>query len=541
MKLGQNSAFGLLGFLQSLQQGQEQQNQRREQLLQQKQQDFDQERQFGLQKQQADIAKAAADRAAEEAAFAQQERIRLAPVRKLETDTALGAPVRDATALVTKFKNQRTDIDGKIAELTGKLLSTRDPAARQALGTLITQFQRSKADLSGSLQSELKAVAGLPDVNPYLQQFGGTVDPNQKQGGDISVDGIVNLPLPPLTKDDRDAIRAAGEKYNLGALATPYFSLPSLSTRMQTATDVYGNAVNYKVGDIVNPTGGIDYNRFVSENMIPIQAMIQAQIGAGKSVFASPKEVLKDQFGEDERLWPVDVDDKNNVIPKTGKDGKSWLQGLSPVDRQRVIAGIRPFINIDEATQRGIDLRHATALKAIEAQREDFEARRAQIFKNAETKYEAEHKGTSSTSSLTSAPEFMIARDDYKATLGDASDGVAADLVMARALEKMPAPDELANLFNGDPNAINVPPKILASFFATRARYAEGLLTKQKQGLATDARALATKTYMVSQVRSIASQQAKETLKTKIGKMDDYKNGRNSKQLASIMTWINSQ
>lgn len=540
MKLGQNSAFGLLGFLQSLQQGQEQQNQRREQLLQQKQQDFEQERQFGLQKQQADIAKAAADRAAEEAEFARSERDRLAPVRKLETATALGVPVRDATALVTKFKNQRTDIDGKIAELTGKLLSTRDPAARQALGALITQFQRSKADLSGSLQSELKAVAGLPDVNPYLQQFGGTVDPNQKQGGDISVDGIVNLPLPPLTKDDRDAIRAAGEKYNLGALATPYFALPSLSTRTQTATDVFGNAVNYKVGDIVNPAGGIDYNKFVSENMIPIQAMIQAQIGAGKSVFASPKEVLKDQFGEDERLWPVDVDDKGNVIPKTGKDGKSWLQGLSPVERQRVIAGIRPFINIDEATQRGIDLRHATALKAIEAQREDFEARRAQIFKNAEIKYEAAHKGTSGTN-LSTAPEFLIARDTYRETLGEVSDGVAGDEVMGKALAKAPAPDELANLFGGDPNAINVPPRILAAFFNNRASVSRSLLASQRATIAGTPQEIAAKTFALGQVRNIASAKAKQDLKKYVNNLPDYKEGKNAEQYKSIMAWINSQ
>lgn len=537
MALGQNSAFGLLGFLQSLQQGQDQQNQRREQFLQEKMQRFDQDRQFKIQSDQAKVAADAAER--DKTLFDRntEDYNAQAPVRALTTATALNVPQEKASTLVGDFKKQRVDIDGKIAEAMAKLQSTRDPNMRSFFKTLITNLQRSKDDLQSGLSSQLGAIAGLKDINPFVQQFGG-VDPTKNDTGKYNIDGIVENQLPPLTKEDREALRTAGQQYNLGALATPYFALPKLTTRQQTATDVFGNPVTYKVGDIVNPTGGIDYNKFVTENMIPIQSMLQAQINAGKSAFATPQEVLKDQLGADERLWPVKVDDKGNVTPKEGTDGKSWIQGLSPVDRQRVIASLRPFINVDESTQRGIDMRHAAALKSIEAQRADFEARRDLIFKNAETKYEVQNKSASQSNLPT---EFLIARDAYRETLHEAADGQAADETMAKALAKAPAPDEMANLFGGDPNAINVPPAILSSFYSVRAKYTANALAKAKSGTAGTAAAVAAKTFAIGQSRNIASAQAKETIKKMVEKMDDYKGNNNQQQYKSIMTWVNSQ
>ena len=537
MAIGQNSAFGLLGFLQSLQQGQDQQNQRREQFLQEKMQRFDQDRQFKIQSDQAKVAADAAER--DKTLFDRntEEYTAQAPVRALNTATALNVPKEKASALVGDFKKQRLDIEGKILEASTKLQGTRDTTMRTLYKTIITNLQKSKDDLPSSLSSQLGAIAGLTDINPFVQQFG-VVDPTKKDPGAYNIDGIVENQLPPLSKDDRELLRTAGLQYNLGALATPYFAMPKLTTRQQTATDIFGNPVTYKVGDIVNPTGGLDYNKFVADNMIPIQSMLQAQVNAGKSAFATPQEVLKDQLGADERLWPVTVDDKGAVVPKTGTDGKSWIQGLSPVDRQRVIASLRPFINVDEATQRGIDLRHATALKQIEGQRADFEARRDQIFKNAETKYEVQNKGTSTA---TAAPEFLIARDTYRETLGEAADGQAADETMARALGKAPAPDVIESMFGGDPNAINVPPAILSAFYSKRASFTANNLLKAKAGTDASPQAIAAKTYAVGQSRTIASAQAKEAVKKIVDNMDDYKNGKNLQQYKSIIAWVNSQ
>jgi hypothetical protein len=337
-------------------------------------------------------------------------------------------------------------------------------------------------------------------------------------------------------------LRTTGLQYNLGALATPYFAMPRLTTKQQTATDIFGNPVTYKVGEVVNPVSGIDYNRFVAENMIPIQSMIQSQINAGRSapVYASPKEVLEDQFGKDEKLWPVTVDDNGTVIPKQGTGGKSWLETLSNVDRQRVIANLRPFISIDDQTQNAINLRHAASLKAIEAQREDFEARRAQIFKNAETKYEVQNRPATSTAAA-SAPEFLIARDTYKATLGDVSDGIAADEVMASALAKVQAPDEIASLFNSDPNAINVPQKILAAFYSQRASRSKSLLAKQRSTVAGTAQQIAAKTYALDTVRTIATAETKKAIIDFINKSPEYSDGKNAKQFDAITNWVNSQ
>ena len=554
MKANQQGAFGLLGFLQSLQQGQDQRLQRREQYLQEDNQRFDQERQFALAQKAEDRAAAEAERQATLFERGTEEYKAQAPVRKLTTDQALIAPQAQATKLVGDYEAKRQAIDLEIAKQFAQFNSSRDPKVREPLRLIIKNLQQNKTQLNASLEQDLGAIAGLTDNAPYLTRFNG-ISPTAAGAGAgagagvsvgipgelIDTNALLDNPLPPMTATDREAILKAANQYNLGATANNFYAYPSVALRDQVATDVLGNKITYKLGDIVNQGGGLDYGKFIPANMASIQAMLQSSVTAGEKLFAKPQEVLTEILGPDESIWPVSIGANGKLIPKEGNQGRSWYETLSPTDKNRVVSTLRPFVNIDEATQRGIDLRYSSSLEAAKSLIEDYRQRRETILKNAELKFDATSRvnaaAAGKTGNINQSVDYPIARDEHKAALDDYSRGVASDETIAKGLNAK-VPDVIQSIISGHVNGDKVPISVLAGFYNQRANIANLESTRVAGAPTATVDQVRAKTAYIKSVRTLANARAKNVM---IRYIKDNKASMGIPAYEAAIAWVKSQ
>ncbi len=561
MKANQSGAFGLLGFLQSLQQGQDQRLQRREQYLQEDKQRFDQDKQFALAQKAEDRAAAEAERQATLFERGTEEYNKQAPVRNLATAQTLIAPQAQATKLVGDYEAKRQAIDLEIAKQFGTFNSSRDPKVRDPLRLIIQNLQQNKAQLANSLDQDLGAIAGLTDRSPYLTRFNGigATSPNvsggatgagaglpgsnagMPNGAIIDTNALLDNPLPPMTAADREAILKTANQYNLGATANNFYAYPSVSLRDQEATDVLGNKVTYKVGDIVNQGGGLDYGKFIPANMASIQAMLQSSVTAGEKLFAKPQEVLTELLGPDESIWPVSIGANGKLISKEGNQGRSWYETLSPTDKSRVVSTLRPFVNIDEATQRGIDLRYNSSLESAKSLIEDYRQRRETIFKNAELKFDATSRVNAAaagrTGNINQSVDYPIARDEHKAALEDYSRGVASDETLAKGLNAK-VPDVIQSIISGHVNGDKVPIAVLAGFYNQRANIANLESTKVAGAPTATVDQVRAKTAYIKGVRTLANARAKNVMFKYI---KDNKASMGDAAYKAAIDWVRSQ
>jgi hypothetical protein len=561
MKANQSGAFGLLGFLQSLQQGQDQRLQRQEQYLQEDKQRFDQERQFALAQKAEERAAAEAQRQATLFERGTEEYNKQAPVRNLTTAQTLIAPQQQATKLVGDYEAKRQAIDLEIAKQFGTFNSSRDPKVRDPLRLIIQNLQQNKAQLANSLDQDLGAIAGLTDRSPYLTRFNGVgaklpnvsggateagagmpgSNAGMPNGAIIDTNALLDNPLPPMTAADREAILKTANQYNLGATANNFYAYPSVSLRDQVATDVLGNKVTYKVGDIVNQGGGLDYGKFIPANMDSIQAMLQSSVTAGEKLFAKPQEVLTEILGPDESIWPVSIGANGKLIPKEGNQGRSWYETLNPTDKKRVVSTLRPFVNIDEATQRGIDLRYSSSLEGAKSLIEDYRQRRETIMKNAELKFDATSRVNAAaagrTGNVNQSVDYPIARDEHKAALEDYSRGVASDETIAKGLNAK-VPDVIQSIISGHVNGDKVPIAVLAGFYNQRANIANLESTKVAGVPTRTVEEVNAKTAFIKGVRTLANARAKNVMFKYI---KDNKASMGEAAFKAAIDWVRSQ
>ena len=490
LKANQTGASALLGFLQSLQQGQAQRSQQRDQYLQQDLQKFEADRAFGLQKQQSDIAKAQADRAVvlnsrEDAAFAKNE-----PVRQLEVDTALGKPDADANARVALYEQERTQKEGERAAAVAKITSTRDTATRAQLTAQIQALDETITGLEGRLTGDLRTISGLKDPTGYITRFktrGKSLLPgttgNQQVGapGAEQKEPIVlrdsDFGVPAVTGEDRDALVKSVAGYGLGALTSDYFGMPSASYEQRDVTDFKGRKYKATYGKVLPPSQvGVDLTRFIQERMPDIQAALQVGLQAGETRKLKPDETLTQILGGDKSIWPLNIDDKGGVTPKV-----DFWKNLTPDQRLRLSSRLREYIKPDETVISQVEAARKAKTTSLEGVIENFKEERDREFKRLEKIYEEgeayRRQNLVATNKTGSTEEYKSASENFQTQRQNVTAFIASDKTVGSQLTTGKVDVDAVLLGTGAPTASGVQAKWLGYFFNQRAQKANALVS----------------------------------------------------------------
>ncbi len=511
MKASQAGASALLGFLSSLQQGQEQRNQQREQFLQQKQQQFDADRQFGLQQQQSDIARAQAERAAEDAEFARQERNRLAPVRELEATTALGQPLITADQITAELEKERTTKQAQLAELQAKIASTRGPA-RDLLINQYDIINGELSDLPTRLVGRLSTIPGLKDPSTFINRFkgsgttsrmtagagtgagagagtstgvgstaaSGTAAPGTTAPGTAApaptskVQRLDQFPLPAPTAEDIESVTNAIKAYGLGGLGLPYFDMPQLGVRNQNVFVPGGKERVLRAGYVRQPENiGINTSKFIEAEMPKIQEALKqgANVGIGRHLGAEGS--LKLILGPDKTIWPVNVDENDVVTPKT-----NFYSSLTPDQKLRLNSVLAPLIKPDDAVVEQIKEARRQRTESLNTTIQDMKDYRDQVFKSLTDQYDqAEaYKRAKLTQTAKTGPEQLTVAQrlaDSDAIRTEVKDQISGDAAVATELSKKEAKIEEVLMDVDNINAATkVPINIIRAFYQQRSTIA---------------------------------------------------------------------
>lgn len=510
MKASQAGASALLGFLSSLQQGQEQRNQQREQFLQQKQQQFDADRQFGLQQQQSDIAKAQAERAAEDAEFARQERNRLAPVRELEATTALGQPLITADQITAELEKERTTKQAQLAELQAKIASTRGPA-RDLLINQYDIINGELSDLPTRLVGRLSTIPGLKDPSTFINRFkgsgttsrmtagagtgagagagtstgaGSTAAPGTAVPGTAApaptskVQRLDQFPLPAPTAEDIESVTNAIKAYGLGGLGLSYFDMPQLGVRNQNVYAPGGKERILRAGYVKQPENiGINASKFIEAEMPKIQeALTQgANVGIGRHLGAEGS--LKLILGPDKTIWPVNVDENDVVTPKT-----NFYSSLTPDQKLRLNSVLAPLIKPDDSVVEQIKEARRQRTDSLNTTIKDMTTYRDQVFQTLTDQYkegEAYKRAKLTQTAKTPTEQLTVAQKlaDSDAIRTEVKDRIAGDSAIATELSKKEAKIEEVLLDVDNINAATkVPINIIRAFYQKRGNSADARL-----------------------------------------------------------------
>lgn len=490
LKTSQTGASALLGFLQSLQQGQTQRSQQRDQYLQQDIQRFDADRAYNLQKQQSDIAKAQADRAVVLANREDEAYNKAAPVRELELTTALGKPDSDANARVALYEQERTQKEGERAGAVAKISSTRDPATRAQLTAQIQQLDETIAGLEGRLTGDLRTIPGLKDPSSYITRFktrGKSLTPGATDGLQTTTQGTgtvepvkirdTDFGVPAVTGEDRDALVKSVAGYGLGALTSDYFGMPSASFEQRDVTDFKGKKYKATYGKVLPPSQvGVDMMRFIQERMPDIQAALQVGLQAGETRKLKPEESLTQILGGDKSIWPLDIDDKGNVTQKV-----DFWKNLSADQRLRLSSRLREYIKPDETVISQVEAARKARTTSLEGQIENFKEERDREFKRLEKIYEEseayKRQNLVATNKTTgSTEEYKSASENFQTQRQNVTAFIASDKTVSNQLSTAKVDVEAVLLGTGAPTAAGVQSKWLGFFFNTRAQKANALV-----------------------------------------------------------------
>ena len=490
LKTSQTGASALLGFLQSLQQGQTQRSQQRDQYLQQDIQRFDADRAYNLQKQQSDIAKAQADRAVVLANREDEAYNKAAPVRELELTTALGKPDADANARVALYEQERTQKEGERAGAVAKISSTRDTATRAQLATQIQQLDETIAGLEGRLTGDLRTIPGLKDPSGYITRFktrGKSLTPGTTGGLQTTTQGTekvepvkirdTDFGVPAVTGEDRDALVKSVAGYGLGALTSDYFGMPSASFEQRDVTDFKGKKYKATYGKVLPPSQvGVDMTRFIQERMPDIQAALQVGLQAGETRKLKPEESLTQILGGDKSIWPLDIDDKGNVTQKV-----DFWKNLSADQRLRLSSRLREYIKPDETVISQVEAARKARTTSLEGQIENFKEERDPEFIRLEKIYEESEAyrrqnlvATNKTAGSTE--EYKSASENFQTQRQNVTAFIASDKTVSNQLSTAKVDVEAVLLGTGAPTAAGVQSKWLGFFFNTRAQKANALV-----------------------------------------------------------------
>ena len=513
MKASQTGASALLGFLSALQQGQEQRNQERQQYLQQQEQQANTDRQFKLQDQQAEFARAAEERAAGEYDFLLGERQRTEPVRKLETATALGQPEITADQITAELEKERAAKQAQLAELQAKIASTRGPA-RDLLISQYDIINGELADLPTRLTGRLSTIPGLSDPNKFITRFKGsralpltgtgtgtntgigtgtgtsagtstntgtgTAAPGTTAPGTAGVVAPApkskvqrtdQFPLPAATPEDIEAITGAAKSYGLGALGLNYFDMPEMGVRNQNVYVPGGKDRVLRAGYIKHPENiGLNTSKFVEAEMPKIQEALKQSAAVGVGRHLGAEESLKLILGSDKSIWPVNIDENDNVTPKT-----NFYASLTPEQKLRLNSVLAPLIKPDDAIIEQVKEARRQRVDSLNTTIKDMTEYRDQVFKTLTDQYDqAEaYKRAKLTQTAKTGPEQLTVAQklaDSNAIRTEVSDAIASDASIATELSKSTAKVEEVLLGMDSVNAATkVPINIIRAFYQQRS------------------------------------------------------------------------
>jgi hypothetical protein len=544
MKASQAGASALLGFLQSLQQGQEQRNQQREQFLQQKQQQFDADRAFGLQKQQVGFAADEAAAAAERRKREDAEFARLAPVRELEATTALGKPDIDADAVTASLEDERAKLLSQQTTLQAQILSQRGPGRALLLGQL-DQVNGSLEQLPARLQGRLQSIPGLKDPTKYITRFSQFGKPTQVTGAGAGVTGtgagvtgtgtsgnVVTdttqlpkqtttvkrddkYPLPPPTSEDIEAITGAINKYGLGNLGVSMYDMPTLTEGTRQYVDINGKVRTLKYASVKDPENiGLNAQKFLEVNMPQVQEALRGGLLVGQGRYIDPEETLKSVIGPDKALWPVAIDEAGNITNKT-----DFWKNLDPQQRLRLTSALQPFLKPDESTLAQITEGRRQRRSSLETQIADLKELRDQLFKDLTTKYEEKAAGEraklTATNKVTPAgltPKDLLEEERY--TRDQVFEGIANDKSIVTKLDTGEV--KLDQILTAIPNVnlSGISTQAARAFYQKRAVLAEAKFNTVRSGPVTSLEGLQARNNKLFGIHANATAQARDFVKT---------------------------
>jgi len=536
LKQSQTGASALLGFLQSLQQGNAQRNQQREQKLASDIQLAEADKSFQLQKTAADLQAEAARR--------QQEKDKLnAPGEALVRQQTLDAPNQQAFADWNTGTATHATALSNAAKLRLEAATTRDPNKARLLLDEATRLQTSADQSLANLKSNISGRVGLtrfpwePPIGPAdrfaagmaggvmsglgiggaisQMALGGPMQQNitgtQQQGGmggqqggmtgqqggmggqtgttptSVPVKkpgtGLLSTDLPdpssiPLTVEEMKLLDEKFGGTNLGALLSPdYYDMPIKGVR----TLENGNLVNFGPALYIrNPTRfGADLNKFVKNNEQVIGEAVLDVLGAGAGQYIPERTVLTHYFGKDESLWPVE-EKGGQYVPRT-----NWFGSLSDDKKQRVVGRLSKFIAPTKDTVAEVGQARELAIKGIESEIENEKELRKRRWANSDRLFDAQLqkelvKARGANQRVPTDPvvtyQLGMASATVKSAYDDAKDNL--DNFKTLSVADVKQPDTMASLLNIPATTLTgIDLSTVTRLFATAATEGEKLLT----------------------------------------------------------------
>lgn len=529
LKQSQTGASALLGFLQSLQQGNAQRNQQREQKLASDIQLAEADKSFQLQKTAADLQAEAARR--------QQEKDKLnAPGEALVRQQTLDAPNQQAFADWNTGTATHATALSNAAKLRLEASTTRDPNKARLLLDEATRLQTSADQSLANLKSNISGRVGLtrfpwePPIGPAdrsaagmaggvmsglgiggaisqmalggpmqqnitgTQQQGGMTGQQGGMGGQTGTTptsapvkkpgtGLLSTDLPdpssiPLTVEEMKLLDEKFGGANLGALLNPdYYDMPIKGVR----TLENGELVNFGPALYIrNPARyGADLNKFVKNNEQVIGEAVLDVLGAGAGQYIPERTVLTHYFGKDESLWPVEEKD-GQYVPRT-----NWFGSLSDDKKQRVVGRLSKFIAPTKDTVAEVGQARELAIKSIESEIENEKDLRKRRWANSDRLFDAQLqkelvKARGANQRVPTDPvvtyQLGMASDTVKAAYKDAKDNL--DNFRTLSVADVKQPDTMASLLNIPATTLTgIDLSTVTRLFAAAANEGEKLLT----------------------------------------------------------------
>ena len=406
LKASQGSASALLGFLQSLQQGQDQRNQQREGFLQQKQQQFDSDRAFKLQADQFGIEKDRAERAKIKEDLA-------SPLDALARAQALAQPNVGAQQTYNAAVAKSGELKAAAGAKRLAAAQTRNP---QQQATLLQDAAILEANAASILSGERNAIGLMAGVTikPWETQApaavgmggpatGGMVAPapGSPATGGVSAPAVGPAPATgavdpfaglmqqkpqdrnqlPLTAAEMELLGKTASGFNLGGqLGLDYFARPTLGFE-QTPAGAKGQLYGRK-SFIKQPTSyDPDYNKFIADKSQSFVEMLNEVGYAADQNYIPREQAFESILGKDKTLWPVIKNESGEYVPK-----QNWWSGLSSDQKTRFTSRVSKFITPSESMSANAkDMRSSVteALTSQIAQNDAERKRRWELYDNA--------------------------------------------------------------------------------------------------------------------------------------------------------------
>jgi len=587
LKGSQGGASALLGFLQSLQQGQAQRSQQRDQYLQQDIQKAEADRAFKMQEDQFALTKRTAD--------AEAERIRLnKPIEDLTRQQQIDAPNQQAfndwAAGNTAFETARQ----KATQLRLEASTTRDPRKVAALNSEAESILRNAQTNLDGLKNNIGSRAGVtwmpwngtaPQFKPgspasmvggALSGFGlgGAIagaasnlqqSPVQQTGAAAGSSPAVNNPTPqqvqslfagmfqgkqepgemPLTSEELKGLYERLESANLGSLLTPdYYGMPSLGMRkIEDFGTNFGNAY------FVNPPAkfGADYNKFISSNEQAIGEAVVEMLNGAETGFIPSRQVLKTMFGKDESLWPVqELPDENGEKAWQPKIG--WFAQLPKDKQQRFVGRIQKYIAPSKETMAEVNAAREFAQSGVTSQIANYGEVRKRRWENSDRLFKAGEDAKDRTARSNNVRQpvdpaiafgYSMIGDARKAAYTNAKSDVDKYATLASGdIKEM---DTMARLLDMEPQSLSkVSMKTITNFYAIASSEGEKLISRitGAPGEFTTSRAQ-RETAAYSTVSTDALRIAgKKVVKDKVAEYKNTRNQADKDKIKNEVEWV---